>query len=121
VPIRPEAERKLRAGFQRHVDQQNRRYAVRLSHAEQMAVMFGCGEVVGVYNGRTGGRTKRVAYVYALIPIAAIPVVIAAIAVRIPGAVIVAGALPFVAGPWFAFSMWRFREPKRKVLALRIH
>jgi hypothetical protein len=41
VKIRPEAERRLRAGFQRRVDKQRERYAAELAHAGQLAAWFG--------------------------------------------------------------------------------
>jgi hypothetical protein len=115
VPIRPEAERKLRSGFQRHVDRQAERYAAQLTHAEQLAVRLECGEVAGVFGGQAGGETRRGAYVVAALPIAAIPVLIAGAAVGIPGMVPLLGATPFVAGAWFGVTMWRWRVPKRRV------
>jgi len=45
VPIRPEAEQKLRAGFQRRVDEQRKRYTVQLEHAGELAARFECGDV----------------------------------------------------------------------------
>jgi len=114
VQIRPQAERKLRTGFQRHVDEQSDRYAAELTHAEQLAAWFECGEVIGVFGMQAGGAVKRSAYVVALLPIAAIPGLIAGAAAGIPGALPVLGALPFVAGAWFGLSMWRGREPRRR-------
>jgi hypothetical protein len=75
MPIRPEAEQWLRAGFQRRVDRQANRYVARLTHAERLAVGLECGELVGVFNGRAGGGT----------------------------------------GVWFGLTMWRWREPRRRV------
>jgi hypothetical protein len=63
VRIRPEAEQKLRAGFQRRVDQQAERYAVPLAHAEQLAAELGCGEVTGVFTAEAGGGVMPRAYV----------------------------------------------------------
>src|SRR5487761_765725 len=37
--IRPEAELKLRIGFQRHVDRQANRYAAELAHAAQLSAI----------------------------------------------------------------------------------
>ena len=54
MPIRPEAEQKLRAGLQRRVDRQAERYAEQLRHAEQLAIRLVCGEVAGVFSGQTG-------------------------------------------------------------------
>jgi hypothetical protein len=54
VRMRPEAEQRMRAGFQRRADQQAERYAVPLAHAEQLAVQLECGEVVGVFRAETG-------------------------------------------------------------------
>jgi len=121
VRIRPEAKRKLRAGFQRRVDRQAERYAPQLTHAEQLAVRLACGEVAGVFSGQAGGDLRRGAYVVAALPMAAIPVLIAGAAVGIPGVVPLLGATPFIAGAWFGLAMWRWREPRRMstTLALR--
>jgi hypothetical protein len=54
VRIRPEAEQKLRAGFQRRVDRQAERYVAQLTHAEQLAVRLEYGEVVAVFSGKAG-------------------------------------------------------------------
>jgi len=114
--IRPEAERKLRAGFQRRVDAQSDRYVAQLTHAEQLAARFECGEVVGVFSMRVGGGTKRGAIVVGLVlPLAAIPLLIAGAAAGIPGALPLLGAWPFVMGAWFGLTMWRGREPRRRV------
>jgi hypothetical protein len=115
MPIRPEAEQRLRAGFQRRVDRQASRYVARLTHAERLAVGLECGELVGVFNGRAGGDMKRGAIVIALLPMAAIPVTIAGAAVGIPGMVPLLGATPIITGVWFSLTMWRWREPRRRV------
>jgi hypothetical protein len=115
VPIRPEAERKLRAGFQRRVDEQSARYAVPLAHAGQLAARFGCGEVAGVFSARAGGGVRPRAYVVGLLPLAAVPVLIAGTAAGVPGTLPVLAAFPFAAGAWFGLSLWRGREPKRCV------
>ena len=43
--MRPEAEQRLRAGFQRRVDKQHERYAPELAHAAQLAAGSGCGQL----------------------------------------------------------------------------
>lgn len=83
--VRPEVEHKLRAGFQRRVDRQAERYAAQLTHAEQLANRLECGEVAGVFSGQAGGGVRRGAYVVGLLPLAAIPVLIAGAAVGVPG------------------------------------
>jgi hypothetical protein len=40
VQIRPEAQLKLNAGFQRRVDQQAYRYGPQLAYAEELAARF---------------------------------------------------------------------------------
>ena len=77
MQIRPEAERKLRAGFQRHVDEQGDRYVVQWTHAELLAARFGRGEVVGVFSARAGGGVRPRVHVVGLLPLAAIPILIA--------------------------------------------
>jgi hypothetical protein len=113
--MRPEAERKLRAGFQRRVDEQSERYAAQLAHAGQLAARFGCGEVIGVFSGEAGGELRRGTFVVGLLPLAAIPVLIAAAAARIPGVLPLLLAFPFIAGAWIGVSFWRGREPKRRI------
>ena len=113
--IRPEAEQKLRAGFQRRVDRQAERYAAQLTHAEQLAVRLECGQVAGVFSGQAGGGVRRGAYVVGLLPMAAIPVLIAGAAVGVPGMVPLLGATPFITGAWFGLTLWRRREPRRRV------
>jgi hypothetical protein len=113
--MRPESERKLRAGFQRRVDEQGNRYAAPLAHAEEMADRFECGEVVGVYSAQAGGDVRRQAYVKALLPMAAIPVLIVGAAAQVPGVLPVLGLFPFAFGAWFGLSLWRGRKPKRTV------
>jgi hypothetical protein len=114
VPIRPEAERKLRADFQRRVDQRRDHFAAQLTHAEQLAAWYECG-VVGVFSAQARGGIRRRAYVMGLLPLAAIPVLIAGVAIGIPGVVPVLGAFPFAVGAWFGLSLWRGRQPRRRV------
>jgi hypothetical protein len=115
VPIRPEAEQKLRAGFQRRVDRQAERYVAPLTHAEQLAHRLECGQVAGVFGAQAGGDVKRGAYLVGLLPMAAIPIAIAGAAVGVPGMVPVLGATPFITGAWFGLTLWRWREPRRRV------
>jgi hypothetical protein len=77
VAIRPEAGQKPHAGFQRHVDRQASRYAEQLAHATQLADRFECGDVIGVFSTQTGGDIRPRAYVVGLLPMTAIPVLIA--------------------------------------------
>jgi hypothetical protein len=115
VQIRPEAQQKLNAGFQRRVDQQAYRYGPQLAYAEELAVRFECGQVAGVFTAKAGGGVPRRAYVVGLLPLAAIPILIAAAAVRIPGVLPLLLLFPFLEGAWFGISMFRGREPKRDV------
>jgi hypothetical protein len=113
--MRPEAERRLREGFQRRVDEQSNRYAARLAFASQQAARFECGAVAGVFSAQAGGDVLRRTYVVAFLPLAAIPVLIAAAALGFPGTVPLLGAFPFLAGAWIGVSFWRGRTPKRQV------
>lgn len=113
--MRPEAEQKLRAGFQRRADEQSDRHAAELAHAEDLAGRFGCGEVIGVFSAQAGGDVRPRTYVVGLLPLAAIPVLIAAAAARIPGVLPLLGAFPFLAGAWIGLSFWLGREPRRHV------
>ena len=72
VKIRPEAQEKLREGFQRKAERQRRLYAGQLAEAQQLAARFGCGEVVGIFSTRTPDpesqhrrRASRAAWFYA--------------------------------------------------------
>jgi hypothetical protein len=115
MQIRPEAERKLREGFQRRVDEQGSRYAPQLAYAQQAAAHFECGDVIGVYNERAGVGVRRQAYVIGLAPLALIPLLIAAAAAGLPGVLPVLGAFPFMVGAWFGISLIRGRVPRRWV------
>lgn len=113
--MRPEAERRLREGFQRRVDEQAGRYAAQLAQARQQAARFECGEVAGVFSAQAGGDVLPRTYVVAFLPLAAIPVLIAVTAMGIPGTLPLLGASPFLAGAWIGVSFWRGREPRRQV------
>jgi hypothetical protein len=113
--MRPEAERRLREGFQRRVDEQSSRYAAQLAEAGRQAARFECGEVAGVFSAQAGGDVPRGTYVMAFLPLAAIPVLIAATAMRAPGTLPLLGAFPFLAGAWIGMTFWRGRTPKRQV------
>jgi hypothetical protein len=71
--------------------------------------------VVAVSSGQAGGGVRRGAYVVGLLPLAAIPVLIAGSAVGVPGMVPLLGATPFITGAWFGLTVWRRREPRRRV------
>lgn len=104
MQIRPDGERKMRADFQRRVDEQASRYATELAHAEQLAARLGYGEVVGVFHARGGGGFGTRARTVGLLPLAAVPVLlIAGSHVR----VLLAGLLifPFAWGIWFGLTV----------------
>lgn len=115
MPIRPEAEQKLREGFQRRVDRQAERYAAPLAEAEQLAARLEAGPVIGVFGGQAGGEPKPGTYVVALLPLAAIPLLIAGAAVGVPGILPLLASSPFLIGAWFGITIWRRRVPKRQV------
>ena len=102
--IRPEAEQKRRAGFERRVDEQSDRYAAQLAHAGQLALRLECGEVAGVFSTEAGGGVGTRAYVLGLIPLAAIPFVIAGAAAGVPGTLPVLAAFPFALGAGLAID-----------------
>jgi len=56
--MRPEAEQRLRAGFQRRVDKQAAQYAPQLSHAAQLAAGSGCGQLAGVFSMQAPFRAR---------------------------------------------------------------
>ena len=114
VRMRPEAERRLREGFQRRVDEQSNRYAAQLAHARAQANRFECGEVAGVFGAEAGGNPRTKTFVVAFLPLAALPVVIALPATGIPGTLPLLGAFPFLAGAWIGLSFLFLREPKRQ-------
>jgi hypothetical protein len=113
--MRPEAERRLPEGFQRRVNEQGSRCATRLEQARRQAARFECGEVAGVFTAQAGGGVLARTYVVGLAPLAAIPVLIAAAALGMPGTLPLLGAFPFLAGAWIGISFWRGREPRRQV------
>ena len=108
-----EAERKLREGLQRKVDEQRHRYAPHLAHADRVARATECGEVVGIFMAEVGGTIPASAYAVGLLPLAAAPFTIAASLAGVPGSGTVLVALPFVTGAWFVRSLVHAREPKR--------
>jgi hypothetical protein len=103
--MRPEAERRLRAGFQRRVDKQRERYAPQLAHAAQLAARFECGQVAGVFSRQADFKAR--ALLPALLPLAAVPVLIVGAAEQVPGALPALGAFPFLFGAWYGVSLWR--------------
>lgn len=115
VRMRPEAERRLREGFQRRFDEQSSRYAAQLAHARQQAARFECGEVTGVFTAQAGGETTTKTFVVALLPIALLPLVIILPATGIPGTIQLLVAYPFLAGAWIGLGFWLGRTPKRQV------
>jgi hypothetical protein len=114
VKMRPEAEQKLRQGFQRRVDEHSSRYAEQLADADRVAMMHECGEVVGVFTARAGGGVRPRAYVVGLLPLAAIPLLIALGAIDVPGMTSLLILSPFLIGGWFGLSIWRGRKPRRR-------
>jgi hypothetical protein len=110
-----EAERKLREGLQRKVDERRDRYAAHLAHADRVAGAAQCGEVVGIFTAELGGRIPASAYAVGLLPLAAAPLAIAASLAGVPGFGTLLVILPFVTGAWFVRSLWHAREPKRTV------
>jgi hypothetical protein len=57
--MRPEAERRLREGFQRRVDEQSSRYAAQLADARQQAARFGCGEMGQLFRQLAPGTVGK--------------------------------------------------------------
>jgi hypothetical protein len=113
--MRPEAEQRLRQGFARRVDEQSHRYAAQLADADRFAALHECGEVAGVFSTRAGGGVRPRAYVVGLLPLAAVPVLIALGAIHVPGMIPLLVLSPFLIGGWFGVSIWRGREPRRHV------
>ena len=110
-----EAERKLRDGLQRKVDEHRARYAPHLAHADRVARATESGEVVGVFMAEVGGTIPTSTYAVGLLPVAAAPLAIAATLAGVPGSGFVLVALPFITGAWFVRSLLHAREPKRTV------
>ena len=108
-----EAERKLREGLQRKVDEQRNRYAAHLAHADRVARATDFGEVLGIFMAEAGGRIPASAYAVGLLPLAAAPLAVAASLAGVPGLGVVLVALPFVTGAWFVRTLVHAREPKR--------
>ena len=105
MKIRPEAEQRLRAGFQRRVDEQRDRYAAELAHAGQLAARFECGEVVGVFSRQADIGWRNV--VPGLLPLAAVPFLIVGAAAGIPGMLPAFGAFLFLFIAWYGMTLWR--------------
>src|SRR6202042_3991556 len=103
--IRPEAEQRLRAGFQRRVDERRNRYAAQLAHAGQLATWHECGEVVGVFSRQADIGRKTV--ITGLLPLVALPFLIIGAAARVPGMLPAFGVFLFFFIAWYALSLWR--------------
>lgn len=101
----PEAEQRLRAGFQRRVDKQRERYAPQLAHAGQLAAGSGCGQVAGVFSMQAPFRAR--ALVTGLLPLAAVPFLIIGAAAGIPGMLPAFGAFLFLFIAWYGATLWR--------------
>jgi hypothetical protein len=70
-----------------------------------LAARFGCGEVAGVFGMQAGAGPG--ALLAGLLPLAAVPVLIAGAAARVPGVLSALGAFPFLFGAWYGLSLWR--------------
>jgi hypothetical protein len=105
VKIRPEAEQRLRAGFQRRVDKVRDRYATQLAHAGQLAARYECGQVVGVFSRQADIRRKTV--ITGLLPLVALPFLIIGAGAGVPGALPAFGFFLFFSIFWYALTLWR--------------
>jgi hypothetical protein len=112
VKLRPEAEQKLRRGFQRRADEQRMRYAAQLAYAERFAACGECGEVAGVFTAPADRRVRAGAYVAGLLPLAAIPFLLAFDAIDLPRMTSVFVVSPFFFAAWFCLCLWRGRESR---------
>lgn len=108
MKMRPEAEQRLRAGFQRRVDKQRDRYAPQLAHARELGTWFGCGEVAGVFDMDAGYGWRFAARAY--LPLAAVLFLIIGAAEQVPGALPGLAAFPFLWGIWFGVCIRRARR-----------
>ncbi|MGH3149726.1 MAG: DUF6624 domain-containing protein, partial [Streptosporangiaceae bacterium] len=81
------------------------RYAPQLTHAAQLAAGSECGQVAGVFSMQAPFTARAV--VTGLLPLAAVPVLIAGAAAQVPGMLPALGAFPFLFGGWYGVSLWR--------------
>jgi len=105
MKMRPEAEQRLRAGFQRRVDEVRDRYAAQLAHAGQLAARYECGEVAGVFSRQADIGRKTV--INGLLPLVALPFLIIAAGAAVPGALPAFGFFLFFFIVWYALTLWR--------------
>jgi hypothetical protein len=103
--IRPGADQRLRAGFQRRVDERRDRYAAQLTHAGQLAARYECGEVVGVFSRQADIGRKTV--ITGLLPLVALPFLIVGAGAGVPGALPAFGFFLFFFIFWYALCLWR--------------
>jgi len=103
--MRPEAEQRLRAGFQRRVDRQREQYAPQLAHAGQLAAGSGCGQVAGVFSMQAPFRARDLAP--GLLPLAAVPFLIIGAAAGVPGMLPAFGIFLFGFIAWYGVILWR--------------
>ena len=105
MKMRPEAEQRLRAGFQRRVDERRHRYVAQLAHAAQLAARYECGEVVGVFNRQADIGRKTV--ITGLLPLVALPFLIVGAGAGVPGALPAFGFFLFFFIAWYGLILWR--------------
>jgi hypothetical protein len=103
--MRPEAEQRLRAGFQRRVDERRDRYAAQLAHAGQLAAWYECGEVIGVFSRQADIGRQTV--ITGLLPLVAVPFLIVGAAAGVPGMLPAFGFFLFFFIAWHDLSLWR--------------
>ncbi len=105
MKMRPEAEQRLRAGFQRRVDKVRDQYSAQLAHAGQLAGRYECGSVVGVFSRQADIGRKTV--ITGLLPLVALPFLIIAAGAGVPGALPAFGFFLFFFIVWYALTLWR--------------
>jgi hypothetical protein len=111
--IRPEARQRLEEGFQRHVDEQKRRFATQWQNAVEFGRRSGLGQAIGIFRAEMY-PPLRLMFIVRMIapPLIAIPVLIVAAVKGVPGMSRLLFFAPFLFGGWIGVNSllaWRKR------------
>jgi hypothetical protein len=110
--IRPEAKQRLEQGFQRRIDEQQRRFAMQWQNAVEYGQRSGLGRAVGIFRAEVHPPLRLFFIVRLMAPLAAIPLLIMAAVKGVPGMSRLLFVSPFLFGGWIGVNSllaWRNR------------
>jgi len=104
MKIRPEAAQRLQQGFQKHVDEQKRRFGAEWQNAVEFGRRSGLGQAVGIFRAEIHPPLGPGFFARVLAPIAAIPLFIFAAVKGVPGMPQLLFFLPFLLAGWIGVN-----------------